>query len=58
MTSRCAPRRSYPEVGGATVRRGFAYGSLPGQPLVPPVAGAGQRLVNRRYAAAARRLAG
>lgn len=70
-------------------RRGFAYGSLPGHPLVgeeqftvelapdrqvhlrirsfsrpvglaglvPPAARAGQRLVNRRYAAAARRLA-
>lgn len=70
-------------------RRGFAYGTLPGHPLVgeeefvvhradddvvsltirsfsrplglagivPPLSLAGQRLVNRRYAAAARRLA-
>jgi uncharacterized protein (UPF0548 family) len=71
-------------------RRGFAYGTLPGHPLVgeerftveidadervhlrirsfsrpvglartcPPIARAGQRMVNRRYAEAARRLAG
>lgn len=70
-------------------RRGFAYGSLPGHPLIgeeefvvrraandtvsltirsfsrpvglaaiaPPLSRAGQRLVNRRYAAAAHRLA-